>query len=841
MDIVTLGLRVDGTAVKDATAELAKMGEQGGATEAKLRASLQRTISQIKEMQAAWKGARIGDTEFVQGVQRLQGEADATRSALAKLTLAQDAAKNATTGVGAAAEDTTLHMGKLRSVMGTLAAQAIGTNPALIQVASTLAMLGIGAGITVGILAALAAIAAALDHLKSEATKAQDAYDKFMDSLRKSSALAIVGAQLDAVQHKLDNMGPGFLGAATRLTRGILSRSLLGQMFGVQSEDELRAEAARLGTESANAFSDAQRVAREKVRADLFRAGLANEAPTQGLMAGFQTDQIQNIRNALKDLQTVLVWYTHPPDRNTIFKDLTQQGETAAETVRMVNAAIAGGAPVFMTQGGGAGQSGTGKIAGDAKEIANSWHDVAASVANVVTLLANADSASLQFLGTLVTAVGQVEAAIAEVDKVGKLSATSIAGLVATGVSLITQIFSGGESPAQKRSREIQEQNTEAIRKLTDVMTLQVTGAARATGTAATTALLGPAGNGIGLFAGAGGGLNTAAVNTILAAQGTTLAAYKDFAKSLGITLDTTNATTFINSLKALDVQLKQSELARFADSFGGAMELLNAQFKAFDTTDPLERLRQTVAVLTGKNGSDAFAGAFAGQDLAQQSNRAATIGNLQQILQQIAAGTFDTTQTGGLTLKEFVDQLTSTIDLLRQVDDTAKQRDDALQATIDTLQKFGNSLKLDGGLTTLSPVQQLEEARRQYQAVLAQAQAGDQAAAAQLPDAARTFLNASRAVNASGPAFAADFQAVLDQTDAIARLFATQKSQGDQMVAYTGELVYNTAALVDASKDQVAVLKEGFTTLKQQNDDMAAAIEQLIKETRAGAEGGRL
>jgi pyrroline-5-carboxylate reductase len=124
---------------------------------------------------------------------------------------------------------------------------------------------------------------------------------------------------------------------------------------------------------------------------------------------------------------------------------------------------------------------------------------------------------------------------------------------------------------------------------------------------------------------------------------------------------------------------------------------------------------------------------------------------------------------------------------------------------------------------------------------VLAQAQGGDQAAAAQLPEVARQLLTASRAVNASGPAFAADFQAVLAQTEAVAKLFEGQKSQQDQLVAYTGEMAYNTAALVESSKDQVAVLKEGFTTLQQQQEDMQAAIEQLIKETRAGNEGGRL
>jgi hypothetical protein len=103
------------------------------------------------------------------------------------------------------------------------------------------------------------------------------------------------------------------------------------------------------------------------------------------------------------------------------------------------------------------------------------------------------------------------------------------------------------------------------------------------------------------------------------------------------------------------------------------------------------------------------------------------------------------------------------------------------LTATIDVLRSFTQSLKLNTSLTALSPVQQLAEARRQYEAVLGRAQAGDQGAAAQLPDVARAFLEASRAVNASGGRFQVDFLRVLRETEAVAAFFEHQRSLEEQ------------------------------------------------------------
>jgi hypothetical protein len=123
------------------------------------------------------------------------------------------------------------------------------------------------------------------------------------------------------------------------------------------------------------------------------------------------------------------------------------------------------------------------------------------------------------------------------------------------------------------------------------------------------------------------------------------------------------------------------------------------------------------------------------------------------------------------------------------------------LTTTIDSLRDFQTSLRT-GPLTTLSPIQQLAEARRQYEAVLAQAQTGDQTAAGRLPQVAQAFLAASRAVNASGGRYAVDFTRVLADTDAIAKIFEGQRSIQQQMLDALVAIQDNTSVFLKPPKD---------------------------------------
>lgn len=99
-----------------------------------------------------------------------------------------------------------------------------------------------------------------------------------------------------------------------------------------------------------------------------------------------------------------------------------------------------------------------------------------------------------------------------------------------------------------------------------------------------------------------------------------------------------------------------------------------------------------------------------------------------------------------------------------------AAERVLALTRSIDTLEGARRDLR-SGALGLRNPIQQAEDARAYYEQVLARAKTGDQAAAGQLPDAARAFLERSRAINASSARYVADFQRVdfeLSQVQAV-------------------------------------------------------------------------
>lgn len=122
-----------------------------------------------------------------------------------------------------------------------------------------------------------------------------------------------------------------------------------------------------------------------------------------------------------------------------------------------------------------------------------------------------------------------------------------------------------------------------------------------------------------------------------------------------------------------------------------------------------------------------------------------------------------------------------------------ATDRIEALERTISDLQRFRGGLSLNPQLTILSPMQQLAEARRQYEEVLAAAQGGDQNAAGRLGGAAQAFLTASRSVNASGRGYVADFLRVQSETGAVEEMFRDQLSIQEQMLEELKRIAENT------------------------------------------------
>lgn len=107
----------------------------------------------------------------------------------------------------------------------------------------------------------------------------------------------------------------------------------------------------------------------------------------------------------------------------------------------------------------------------------------------------------------------------------------------------------------------------------------------------------------------------------------------------------------------------------------------------------------------------------------------------------------------------------------------------DSLRSTEQSLRAFSAGLNLSD-FSPLSPLDQLDVARQQFRELAAAARAGDQAAAAELPAAARALLEASREVNASGRGFVVDFNLVQSTLEDIAGQFGAQATIEEQILA---------------------------------------------------------
>jgi hypothetical protein len=150
-----------------------------------------------------------------------------------------------------------------------------------------------------------------------------------------------------------------------------------------------------------------------------------------------------------------------------------------------------------------------------------------------------------------------------------------------------------------------------------------------------------------------------------------------------------------------------------------------------------------------------------AGGSLSNQATDLLNQGNFSNQIAELIrrdATSINQTDLGRQALLDFADALEMLNDAFV---DNARAAENAANAQgILTLAQFKDSLALSGQ-STLSPVQQLAEARRQYEAIVSLAQGGDASAVDSLPETARTLLDASRAVFASGARYADEFAKV--------------------------------------------------------------------------------
>lgn len=174
----------------------------------------------------------------------------------------------------------------------------------------------------------------------------------------------------------------------------------------------------------------------------------------------------------------------------------------------------------------------------------------------------------------------------------------------------------------------------------------------------------------------------------------------------------------------------------------------------------------------------------------------------------------------------------------------TQQQTVDSLQRVVDSLGQFAAGLPI-GTQSPLSPISKLDEARRQFEAMRALALQGDATAGASLPDAIRSLLDASKAVNASGPGYVSDYQRAQDSVEAVRRVMAGELTDQQKILAELGKQTSSMQAQIDAlqaaaaqakadADAQIAQIQEAARKAQQDAAEQLALLQQQVAALRA-------
>ncbi|MGK5039900.1 tape measure protein [Janthinobacterium sp. GB1R12] len=323
---------------------------------------------------------------------------------------------------------------------------------------------------------------------------------------------------------------------------------------------------------------------------------------------------------------------------------------------------------------------------------------------------------------------------------------------------------------------------------------------------------------------------NYAVVDGVLATLGSTsqqafgavgvasLAAREQLVKAAGGVEALGNRTAFFaeNYLtEAERLAPVQKHVTEQMAALGYASVTTRAQFK-----DTVLQLVNSGALAT-KTGADQYAGLMALADAFAKTHAATE--SLTRSEQSIAD------ERKGI--QEKLDQMTMTTAQLRARERTAvdaanlalydqlQARQDiatayetessALKSTIERLKSFGDGIRtfkdslLLGNLSTLTPMQKMVEAQRQYEETLAKAKTGDAAAQSALTGTATAYLTASQVVNAASASYAADAARVQSELAALAAITGTQLNDAQKQLT---ALDTQVGQLINLNKTAVGI-----------------------------------
>lgn len=194
----------------------------------------------------------------------------------------------------------------------------------------------------------------------------------------------------------------------------------------------------------------------------------------------------------------------------------------------------------------------------------------------------------------------------------------------------------------------------------------------------------------------------------------------------------------------------------------------------------------------------------FAKLGIAMPANKEA----LRALIERTGTGTDASAKLTGQLLKlagSFATATDAAAKLKETQIQSVKDTMDSYKGFADGLRKYQQGLLL-GSSSTLTPQEKYNEAKRQYEATLAAAKGGDADAQQRFQGVANAFLEASRVVNSSSGAYAADFQKVM--------------SNSEQMAVWADQQVNLAKSSLDALKQQITATER---------------VEQAVRDLRDG------
>jgi len=823
-DLATLGLRVEAgrfiSDVKAAKTETVALGTASTKTEQQFKALDQQTQTVARSM---------GQVAQVEQQRARTMEAAAARraaftrtNAVQMLSLAQAEERAAATATALAASSNAATAGanRLRGGLATLAGQATGLNPALVQVTSTVAMLGAGSVVVSGVLLGVAAIGKAYQELTEDTRAATKALDESTEALARAARARMLGPGGEAASQggiqservaelrrliELEQRAATFYGGGDAEAEAMMRSSAERRLKVLREELATREGLVR---ESSAQVSEIERQASID-REEQVRRGL-DVAERLARETAASAEKMREAARAAQDYARELA-------------RLNAEAERAAGAIPSATLMLSGALGVGPRDMSGPGPQGTRNAAGyvinyrpDLKPISKptgvqsggtNWGKYAEAGAAVGGIVVGTGLAGKGYaaagLGGALSGVGAGAGAGAAV---GMAFGGPPGAIVGAGVGAIVGAVGGLVSGLLGHSKKIKEEAKAiaAAQKVFDA-NLKTRQAEVAGDTARAQQLRLAAQHERELAEARAAGMSKASIATLQSLQyEEKLALVRDQAAAQAEVL--AEKERQLSEQREQALQRSEDMLVRMFSALGMGADAQRAglQFqhrREMAGVDPADR-----EMLTVLHQIEA-------RSLEVQLAIQAVVDHAQRQIDAIDA------------------QIQVEMDALRIAEEqlrTQQQTVDSLRRVVESLASFGDSMKL-GNLSPLAPKDQLAEARKQVEMLENLARGGDATAAASLPAAIRQLLEYSaKFYGTATPEYQKEFTDAQKLVEDIRKQFANQltveekvlaelEKQTDQHRRQIKELEAQKSAIEKAARDQISSINAAWELEKLQ------------------------